>query len=95
MTNGIPVCIECGGPTNELNEDEDGVPCPACSERLLESLPGVFHSPWGHGIAPEEAAEESSTDMAEGSEEPHSPGAATGRGRPDMTGSFDDPREPA
>ncbi|MEL6907908.1 MAG: hypothetical protein AAFP22_21045, partial [Planctomycetota bacterium] len=29
-----------------LNEDEDGVPCAACAERLLETLPGVFHTPW-------------------------------------------------
>lgn len=30
-----------------LNEDEEGVPCPVCAERLLETLPGVFHAPWG------------------------------------------------
>ena len=39
-------CIECGGVVGSLNEDEDGVPGPACAERLLETLPGVFHAPW-------------------------------------------------
>lgn len=39
-------CIECGGVVGSLNEDENGVPCPACAERLLETLPGVFHAPW-------------------------------------------------
>ena len=29
-----------------LNEDEDGLPCPVCAERLLETLPGIFHAPW-------------------------------------------------
>ncbi len=53
MSNGTPVCIECGGSVNALNEDENGDPCRACAERLLETLPGVFHAPWGqeeHGV---------------------------------------------
>ena len=43
---GSTRCIECGGSVGALNEDEEGVPCPACAERLLETLPGVFHTPW-------------------------------------------------
>ena len=39
-------CIECGGVVGSLNEDENGVPCPVCAERLLETLPGVFHASW-------------------------------------------------
>lgn len=39
-------CIECGGEVDQLNEDAEGVPCPACAERLLETLPGLFHEPW-------------------------------------------------
>ena len=39
-------CIECGGVVGSLNEDEDGEPCPVCAERLLETLPGIFHAPW-------------------------------------------------
>ena len=68
MTNGIPVCIECGGPVNALNEDESGVPCPACAERLLETLPGVFHAPWGEEGQigePGERQEELATDEEE------------------------------
>ena len=47
MEDQVTRCIECGGFVDSLNEDEDGVPCPACAERLLESLPGIFHSSWG------------------------------------------------
>lgn len=39
-------CIECGGAVQSLNEDQTGAPCVACAERLLETLPGIFHSPW-------------------------------------------------
>lgn len=55
-------CIECGGLTGALNEDEDGVPCPACAERLLETLPGVFHTPWAQPAG--EAGEEAAADAA-------------------------------
>lgn len=40
-------CIECGGVVGSLNEDENGTPCAVCAERLLETLPGIFHAPWG------------------------------------------------
>ena len=50
-------CIECGGFVDSLNEDEEGTPCPACAERLLETLPGVFHRPWMEPWAPREDAE--------------------------------------
>ena len=69
MSESIPKCIECGGAVNSLNEDDEGVPCPACSERLLETLPGVFHSPWGSAPAPAEASEEAVGDEA-ASDEP-------------------------
>lgn len=85
MTNRISVCIECGGPTNELNEDEEGVPCPACSERLMESLPGIFHAPWGQGAR--EEAEANQVDEVEGATEEL---RSTGPIRPNH-----DPREPA
>lgn len=59
-------CFRCGGPAHELNQIEEGVNCPACAERLLETVLGVFHSPWAdpltvHGpeaeAAPERAEE--------------------------------------
>lgn len=43
-------CFRCGGPANQLNELEEGQNCPACAERLLETLQGVFHAPWGKGV---------------------------------------------
>ncbi len=46
MENPETRCIECGGAVHSLNEDETGEPCLACAERLLETLPGIFHSPW-------------------------------------------------
>ena len=91
MTNGIPVCIECGGPTNELNEDESGAPCPACSERLLETLPGVFHAPWGQGGRAEPTLVDDEVPVRE-SEALPGPGSAHSRRSPE---TFDDPREPA
>jgi len=65
-------CFRCGGPAHELNEIEEGVNCPACAERLLETVLGVFHTPWAdpltgdgasHGVGAEtepEHAEERS-----------------------------------
>ena len=53
MSDSVTRCIDCGGLVDSLNEDEDGVPCPSCAERLLESLPGVFHSPWGTAHRPD------------------------------------------
>lgn len=41
-----PRCFRCGGPADELNEIEEGRNCPACAERLLATLQGVFHAPW-------------------------------------------------
>lgn len=61
MSNAPTRCIECGGSVGFLNEDEDGKPCPACAERLLETLPGVFHQPWDRGsdLEPETVADDS------------------------------------
>ncbi len=42
------VCFSCGQPVGDpprLNTTPGGDNCPACAERLLESLPGVFHAP--------------------------------------------------
>ncbi len=42
------VCIQCGhsvGDPPVLNELPDGGNCPACAERLLETLPPIFSSP--------------------------------------------------
>lgn len=89
MTNGIPVCIECGGPTNDLNEDEQGDPCVACSERLLETLPGIFHAPWGQGAAAGAEVEEES---APESAQDELPSAGPSRRSPS---TYDDPPEPA
>jgi hypothetical protein len=44
-------CFRCGGPAHELNEIEEGKSCPACAERLLESVQGVFHTPWADPVA--------------------------------------------
>ena len=45
---GFLHCFRCGRPVGEppaINELPDGRPCPACAERLLESLPPIFHAP--------------------------------------------------
>jgi len=44
--SGNTRCFDCGGAADQLNEDADGVPCPSCAVRLLETLPGLFHAPW-------------------------------------------------
>ncbi|MEM8713174.1 MAG: hypothetical protein AAGG01_19695, partial [Planctomycetota bacterium] len=80
MTQPTTVCIECGGPANALNEDESGDPCPACAERLLETLPGVFHSPWG-GQQVDETVEGDSDSMASAEESQERPPAG-GFGEP-------------
>ncbi len=42
-----PVCFHCGLPTEtsedgpKLNRLPDGLPCPACADRLLASLPSL------------------------------------------------------
>lgn len=63
-------CIECGGVVGSLNEDEDGEPCPVCAERLLETLPGIFHAPWTEADATvdEEALDLSTADDLQGDE---------------------------
>ena len=58
MDGSATRCIECGGVVGSLNEDDEGVPCPVCAERLLETLPGIFHSPWGAAPARDGAPEE-------------------------------------
>lgn len=77
MENPETRCIECGGAVHSLNEDEAGEPCVACAERLLETLPGIFHSSWttsrdsqlepeseadGGKLEPGESAEQRSSD---------------------------------
>lgn len=63
-------CIECGGVVGSLNEDEDGLPCPVCAERLLETLPGIFHAPWveADAAAGEEALDEAGSEPLESEE---------------------------
>lgn len=42
------VCFHCGqtlGDPPALNTTGDGEACPVCAERLLETLPPIFHSP--------------------------------------------------
>jgi hypothetical protein len=42
-----PVCIACGRPTGpgpRLNQLPDGRTCPACRDRLLDTLPPVLPS---------------------------------------------------
>lgn len=50
-------CIECGGFVDSLNEDDDGEPCNACADRLLDTLPGVFHRPWMESWPAKDGAE--------------------------------------
>ena len=41
------VCFQCGqtvGDPPRANVRPDGSPCPACAERLLASLPPIFHA---------------------------------------------------
>lgn len=62
------VCFHCGQPIGDpprLHE-VDGEPCPACAQRLLESVPGIFHAPY-ETVA--EAVESREADEAEGSGE--------------------------
>jgi hypothetical protein len=58
-------CFRCGGPSDELNELAEGENCPACAERLLETLQGVFHAPWGDPVARDEAQPETEADDSE------------------------------
>lgn len=57
------VCIQCGrsvGDPPVLNELPEGGNCPACAERLLETLPPIFHVPFDTPAAapvPEESGE--------------------------------------
>lgn len=50
-----PSCIQCGQPggAQRLNHLPNGLPCPVCRDRLLESLPAPFA-----GLGAEEEAEE-------------------------------------
>ena len=44
-SNQTVVCFQCGqavGDPPALNELDGGAPCPACAERLLESLPSLL-----------------------------------------------------
>lgn len=48
-------CIQCGQPVGELprwNHLPNGLPCPACRDRLLEALPALL--PGGVGEEEEE-----------------------------------------
>lgn len=29
-----------------LRSTPEGVPCRACADRLLDAVPGIFHTPW-------------------------------------------------
>ena len=81
MTQAKTRCIECGGSVGSLNEDEDGTPCPACAERLLETLPGIFHQPWtetASGAVDEVHPEEAHTGDSL-PERPEGEGSARGR----------------
>lgn len=49
-------CIQCGQPSGapqRLNHLANGLPCPVCRDRLLESLPAPFA-----GLGADEEAEE-------------------------------------
>lgn len=81
-------CIECGGAADQLNEDEEGAPCPACAERLLETLPGVFHAPWSEDAA-EAAVDDDTSERAadeRASSEASSAGGAEGADAADRSG---------
>ena len=82
---------------NSLNEDELGEPCAACADRLLETLPGVFHRPWmetASGGDDVDADDEASAvdEMPEGAAG-ESPSAS--RRDHDGDGTFVDPDQPA
>lgn len=52
------VCFHCGRPVGNpprLNEMPDGEPCRSCADRLLDSLPPIFHAPI---VTPSEAPTE-------------------------------------
>ncbi|MEZ6015831.1 MAG: hypothetical protein R3F49_11995 [Planctomycetota bacterium] len=73
-----PRCFRCGGPANELNEIEEGVNCPACAERLIESVQGVFHEPWDRqGFTPsEEERPHAEAELVEREQPPRARGGA-------------------
>ena len=83
-------CIECGGLVDSLNEDEHGASCPACADRLLETLPGVFHRPWMEPWPRNQDADEVD-EMALLEEEADERSAL----RPADEGSFDEDDRPA
>lgn len=59
MPNHEVVCFHCGqqvGDPPRLNMIDDE-PCKACAERLLETLPGVFHTPFEPVGSEEEVTE--------------------------------------
>lgn len=62
------VCFRCGRPVGDppvLNPLGDGEgTCPACAERLLESLPPIFHAPMPFAVAPERDAGGAETEAA-------------------------------
>jgi len=59
MVDQDVVCFHCGQPIGHppVIHTVGGRPCPACAERLLESLPGVFHTPFAAVAAVAEVPE--------------------------------------
>lgn len=55
------VCFQCGQAVSDpprWNHLPSGEPCRACAERLLDSLPPIFHSPQPATLGIEVLAEE-------------------------------------
>jgi hypothetical protein len=61
MSERPPVCLTCGKPTSAdplQNLLADGRPCPACRDRLLESLPAPLPRPFVEVVEEEEGPSE-------------------------------------
>ncbi len=74
MAENEVVCIQCGQPIGDpprLNLLAEEEPCPACAERLLESLPGIFHTPYE---SPTEAPVDTGSGYEGSGYEPSDPG---------------------
>lgn len=57
MSDHEIVCFHCGqavGDPPRLNLVTDQEPCRACAERMLETLPGIFHAPYEANVATED-----------------------------------------
>lgn len=62
------VCFHCGqavGDPPRWNTHPSGAPCRVCADRLLESLPPIFHAPLASSVSPAAVADELRAELDE------------------------------